>query len=557
MDYVAAPGRPGHKVLILLGGPHSGLPILCEVVSRMSRSVLVGSAEAALANTASMDPKPVTALNERIFQDLRIRWDMPLLLMGVSDSLVESRPHIEALLRDRYLDGAVSVLRDLADSGTPIVLSDFRVSLFPSLWHEACVWAGLSPSCGFIHRNPLSVANALRVESNLAMPRSQQIWLRYNLAALEFLTLADDYFTLSYEDLIFGEESALWPLARELSLPPAALVEQIQAIVKPGQRQQDASLIELDRTITISSLAKEVYLLMQEWGHMSPSHRMVGLTELKGREDDYSRFAGNIVSVRYDKAKEVLEKSDAKKKRLVILHYHLFKNAGTSVDAILKKNFGKLWEDIEFLPPSQEDHARAILKFIAEHDDLLAISSHTLFCPPPVIADTDVLPIIFVRQPLKRLRSAYDFERKQVADTAGAKLAKETDFAGYLRTRLSTSGDRSCRNFQAYRLARLLPDDGRPELERAFAALDQLPFVGLVEEFSKSMRKLKALVQPRIPSFQDFEAWENSTSSKKHDDGRARPLSLQEELGEETYAMALEANRNDIAVYEEVVRRYA
>ena len=243
--------------------------------------------------------------------------------------------------------------------------------------------------------------------------------------------------------------------------------------------------------------------------------------------------------------------------RFVILHYHLFKNAGTSVDSVLKRNFGALWRDIEFLPPGQEDHAQAIHRFIAQYKDLVAVSSHTLFCPPPVLADTEVLPVIFVRQPLKRLRSAYDFERKQAADTTGAKLAKETDFAGYLRTRLTATGDRSCRNFQTYRLGRLLPDDGCPERDRAFAALDQLPFVGLVEDFRQSMRKLKELVQPHVPSFQDFEAWENTTSGQKHGDASARPPSLQEELGDETYAMVMDANRDDIALYKEVARRYA
>jgi hypothetical protein len=304
-------------------------------------------------------------------------------------------------------------------------------------------------------------------------------------------------------------------------------------------------------------LAKDAYLLLQRWYHSSPADRMVELTELRDREEDYSRFAGNIVSVRYNKVKDVYDNASLDQKRFVILHYHLFKNAGTSVDSVLKKNFGKLWEDVEFLPPGQEDHAKAILKFIAEHQDLVAISSHTLFCPPPVYADIDVLPVIFVRQPLKRLRSAYDFERKQGVDTIGAKLAKETDFAGYLRTRLAAAGDRSCRNFQTYRLARLLPNDGRPERDRAFAALDQLPFVGLVEEFGKSMRKLKGLLRPHIPSFQDFEAWENSTSSHKHGDAAAKRPSLREELGEETYSMLLEANRDDIEIYEEMARRYA
>jgi hypothetical protein len=260
---------------------------------------------------------------------------------------------------------------------------------------------------------------------------------------------------------------------------------------------------------------------------------------------------------RYDKVDPVSQNEVATTKRLVILHFHLFKNAGTSVDAILKTNFGKLWEEIEFLPPGQEDHAKAIYKFIAENPHLIAISSHTLFCPPPVISDIDVLPIIFVRHPLRRLRSAYEFERKQIADTMGAKLAKETDFAGYLRARLSVAGDRSCREFHRHRLARLLPDDRRPERERAFAALDKLPFVGLVEEFGKSMRKLEALIQPYVPSFQVFEAWENSTSSTTHSDGIDKNALLIEELGEELYAMVIRANLDDMALYEEVVQRYA
>jgi hypothetical protein len=554
MNHVAA---SGDQALVLLGAPQSGLLILGEVAARLSRSVLVvgGQTPSAEAEPAGVDA--VAALNERILQDLRIRWDMPLLLIGVNDSLAASRPHVEALLRDRYLDSAASVLHRLAASGARVVLSDFRMSLFPSLWHEACHLAGLTPSYGLIHRNPLSAAHALRAESNLGMPRSQQIWLRYTLAALEFLARADGHFTLSHDDLVFGEESSLGPLARALTTTPAILAEQIKMIAKPHQRQQDASLLELDRMTTIASMVKEAYLLIQNWSYLSPAHRMAELTELKDREEDYSRFAGNIVSVRYNKVKDVSDSASPDQKRFVILHYHLFKNAGTSVDSVFKKNFGKLWEDIEFLPPGQEDHATAIHTFIAEREDLVAVSSHTLFCPPPAYADIDVLPVIFVRQPLKRLRSAYDFERKQAVDTIGAKLAKETDFGGYLRTRLAAAGDRSCRNFQTYRLARLLPNDGRPERDRAFAALDELPFVGLVEEFSKSMRKLKALLRPRIPSFQDFEAWENSTSSPKHGDGAAKRPSLQEELGDETYAMVLDANRDDVAIYEEVARRYA
>lgn len=243
-------------------------------------------------------------------------------------------------------------------------------------------------------------------------------------------------------------------------------------------------------------------------------------------------------------------------KRLLILHYHLFKNAGTSVDAVLKKNFGARWDDVEFDPPSQVDHARALAAFIEGHPDLITISSHTLLAPPPVLDGAEVLPVIFVRHPLLRLRSAYEFERKQPADTVGARLAKETDFGGYLRSRLAVTGDRSCRNFHAYRLARLVRDGQGSERDRAFRALDELPFVGLVEAFGPSMAKLKALVLPYIPEFQDFDAWENSTTTPRHGGGAERP-SFEEELGAETYELVVEANRTDMEIYEEVTRRYA
>lgn len=244
------------------------------------------------------------------------------------------------------------------------------------------------------------------------------------------------------------------------------------------------------------------------------------------------------------------------KKRLLILHYHLFKNAGTSVDAVLKKNLGAKWGDVEFDPPSQVDHARELASYIARHPNLVTISSHTLLAPPPELDGVAVLPVIFVRHPLARLRSAYEFERKQVADTVGARLAKETDFGGYLRSRLAVGGDRSCRDFHAFRLARLVREGHGSERERAFRALDELPFVGLVEEFGQSMTRLKELVLPYLPDFQDFEAWENSTTTPRHGGGAKRP-SFEEELGAETYQLVVEANRTDMDLYEEVARRYA
>jgi len=44
--------------------------------------------------------------------------------------------------------------------------------------------------------------------------------------------------------------------------------------------------------------------------------------------------------------------------RTILIHYHLFKNAGTSLDAVLKENFGDKWITREFDRKNAAIHAR-------------------------------------------------------------------------------------------------------------------------------------------------------------------------------------------------------
>jgi hypothetical protein len=64
--------------------------------------------------------------------------------------------------------------------------------------------------------------------------------------------------------------------------------------------------------------------------------------------------------------------------RPIIVHHHIFKNAGTSIDFSLKKYFGGKWSALE------GEHARHIvtekilLEFIQNNPGVSAISSHSL-----------------------------------------------------------------------------------------------------------------------------------------------------------------------------------
>lgn len=231
--------------------------------------------------------------------------------------------------------------------------------------------------------------------------------------------------------------------------------------------------------------------------------------------------------------------------RPVIVHYHYFKNAGTSVDAVLSQNFDDNWVTTEF--EGMNNH-EAVGNWIRRHPDAQAFSSHTAQFPLPVVEGVTVLPVVFLRHPLDRLLSAYSFERKQVSDSFGAKLAKSTDFAGYVRTRLDTPNDNQCRNFQTFRLAKFIPGPKVSEMDRALDTLMRLPFIGIVEDFAGSAIRMEAWLRPYFPAFKAFSARKNVSASEGMSMNE-RLEKMRREVGEALYAELLDANLKDMCLH--------
>jgi hypothetical protein len=202
--------------------------------------------------------------------------------------------------------------------------------------------------------------------------------------------------------------------------------------------------------------------------------------------------------------------------RHVIVHYHLFKNAGTSLDRSLKENFGNGWcghEGSGGAWPSNE-----VAEFLLQHPEVTVLSSHTALLPPPSLPNTNIYPVIFLRHPLDRVRSVYEFERKQQVDNPGANMAKTTDLSGYIRWRLDRKGDRTICNFQAHRLAFAVPEhidrERLNEEARASVAVKELPFVGVVEHFDRSLQALQRWLRPVFPGIELLPRRVNVTQSQ-------------------------------------------
>lgn len=242
--------------------------------------------------------------------------------------------------------------------------------------------------------------------------------------------------------------------------------------------------------------------------------------------------------------------------RVKILHYHLFKNAGTSVDAILKANFKAEWQEREFPGIRPPEVPAAVQNWLTEELGVTAYSSHTALGPLPKQDGVTLFSLLFVRHPIDRIQSAYHFERKQNADTFGSKVAAKGSFADYVTTLLDTPNERSLRNFQTLRLSQFAPDDGVTEYDRAISALSRVSFVGLVDQFGASMHAFAQLLRPYFPDFHVEEVREN-TQSKAGETLDQRLAAVRDTLGVDVFNRLVLANADDIRLYAEIGQRFA
>lgn len=235
-----------------------------------------------------------------------------------------------------------------------------------------------------------------------------------------------------------------------------------------------------------------------------------------------------------------MTKTKDQPQRTVVLHYHLFKNAGTSLDEILKRNFGGGWVTREF-SMAGGDNSAELAQWIAEEKDAVAFSTHTGIGPVPELPGVRIVTIMLLRDPISRIRSAYRFERNQLVDTFGARLAKETDFEGYVRTRLKNPRDRQCRDFQCARLASMVPGEA-PELDRALSAARDLTVLGNVADFDGTLAKLSAVLKVDFPDF----TWESVQVNI------SKPAKKAEANNEAVTELLKKANQGDLMLLEKL-----
>jgi hypothetical protein len=246
--------------------------------------------------------------------------------------------------------------------------------------------------------------------------------------------------------------------------------------------------------------------------------------------------------------------------RNIIIHYHIFKNAGSSVDKALENSFGEKWTNWDASGKSGKISPNALRDFIIDNPNLRAVSSHSAIPPLPIYDGITCHPLVFIRHPIIRAYSAYQFEwGKQ----EGRRVERD-GFSTYIKDKLRLPRKNAIEDFQVIHLANRGPNGHGPSaelndqqlLQNAKMFLEDCSFFGLVERFNESMVRAHMYFKARFPEFNGSIHKVNVTTKTSWPKIKDEAESILATLPKEIRSTLLERNQLDLELYNYATERF-
>ena len=187
--------------------------------------------------------------------------------------------------------------------------------------------------------------------------------------------------------------------------------------------------------------------------------------------------------------------------RFVLLHYHILKNAGTTVEGMLDRNFGDAFCSIDDAERDAHFPNASLLALLGRNPRIRTISSHQIRYPVPTLAGFIFFDLCFLRGPIDRIRSIYEyFREKPGAGDPVSEWANALPLGEFIE-RLIVKMPWYINDVQVNLLANGVVNDcpRKEDLERATARMLRMSFPGVVDCFAESLVAGQYFLQPIFP----------------------------------------------------------
>jgi hypothetical protein len=182
----------------------------------------------------------------------------------------------------------------------------------------------------------------------------------------------------------------------------------------------------------------------------------------------------------------------------VLVHYHIFKNGGSTIDYVLEREFQSQFTTLHGPEPSSTLTKSDLHEFLVAHPSIRAVSSHHLRYPTLRDEDPQIIDICMLRHPLDRLGSVYKYLRHRHvhADDPLCTAARQLPAPEFFRKCLE-----KFRNWVQNVQVRWLNGDRDADqgLEFALPELLNVALLGTLDLFDESLVTWEYTLAPLFP----------------------------------------------------------
>jgi len=243
-------------------------------------------------------------------------------------------------------------------------------------------------------------------------------------------------------------------------------------------------------------------------------------------------------------------------KRKVLLHFHIFKNAGTTIDSVLEKNFlenairgdGEKPKDI--LPND------VVIDYLNKNRNVKAFSSHQIRFPIPENNEIEFLPLVFIRHPTDRAFSIFSYNKNRVDPLSEVSFtAKTMSLSAYIEWNLHppwpARNNMTIRNFQVLFLSRDDVESGvnSNDLNVAIERLKSCLIIGVVDRLDESFLVAEEILRKDFPEI-DLSYVKRNVSKDRKNDLQERLDGSESQIDKSLWDNLIEQNELDLKLYE-------
>lgn len=247
-----------------------------------------------------------------------------------------------------------------------------------------------------------------------------------------------------------------------------------------------------------------------------------------------------------------------------LVHLHIFKNAGSSLDKILRERFGDQFMTFDKDNPGAMINCDELDQILNRNENISCLASHQVRMPLPVNFSRVIFPVFFIRHPIERIQSCFHFERD-----IQKRFPQDMTMEQYTRSSLRNPNVNAVINLQTATICDNRLMDGKLRtsitkdvIESALSSLRNHGYTfGLVSHFDLSV---KLMVHKLAPHFEQLANNQDSFTEKVHENislnasmkTNEKLAYVKDNLSTPTYLELLEALEPDLMLYDEAVREF-